>query len=63
MGDVKNELLAPCGLYCGVCRVYIASHAAGTRPSLAFLSFLTILHIFSNLFKSSLKILDFIGQV
>ena len=24
MVDVKNELLAPCGLYCGVCRVYIA---------------------------------------
>ena len=23
MVDVKNELLAPCGLYCGVCRVYI----------------------------------------
>lgn len=24
MGDVKKELLAPCGLYCGVCSVYIA---------------------------------------
>ena len=24
MVDVKDELLAPCGLYCGVCRVYIA---------------------------------------
>jgi hypothetical protein len=24
MADIKRELLAPCGLYCGVCRVYIA---------------------------------------
>ena len=24
MVDIKQELLAPCGLYCGVCRVYIA---------------------------------------
>ena len=24
MADIKKELLAPCGLYCGVCRVYIA---------------------------------------
>lgn len=24
MVDVKKELLAPCGLYCGVCSIYIA---------------------------------------
>lgn len=24
MSDVKKELLAPCGLYCGVCRIYKA---------------------------------------
>ncbi|MFW9820173.1 MAG: DUF3795 domain-containing protein [Candidatus Thorarchaeota archaeon] len=24
MSDVKKELLAPCGLYCGVCRIYQA---------------------------------------
>ena len=24
MADVKKELLAPCGLYCGVCSIYIA---------------------------------------
>jgi len=24
MVDIKKELLAPCGLYCGVCAVYIA---------------------------------------
>jgi len=24
MGDIKEELLAPCGLYCGVCRIYLA---------------------------------------
>lgn len=24
MVDIKKELLSPCGLYCGVCRVYIA---------------------------------------
>lgn len=24
MSDIKKELLAPCGLYCGVCRIYKA---------------------------------------
>ena len=24
MVEIKKELLAPCGLYCGVCAVYIA---------------------------------------
>ncbi len=24
MFDLKKELLAPCGLYCGVCRIYKA---------------------------------------
>ena len=24
MVEVKQELLAPCGLYCGVCSIYIA---------------------------------------
>ena len=24
LDDVKKELLAPCGLYCGVCRIYLA---------------------------------------
>lgn len=24
MVDIKEELLAPCGLYCGVCRIYLA---------------------------------------
>ena len=24
MIDFKEELLAPCGLYCGVCRIYLA---------------------------------------
>ena len=24
MNEIKKELLAPCGLYCGVCAIYIA---------------------------------------
>jgi hypothetical protein len=31
MVDIKAELLAPCGLYCGVCAVYIAHRDENTK--------------------------------
>lgn len=31
MNNIKNELLSPCGLYCGVCRVYVAHRDNDTK--------------------------------
>lgn len=31
MSEVKKELLAPCGLYCGVCSIYIAHRDDNTK--------------------------------
>ena len=31
MVDIKKDLLSPCGLYCGVCAVYLAHISADTK--------------------------------
>lgn len=37
MSQIKKELLAPCGLYCGVCSIYIAHKENNTKLKEALL--------------------------